>query len=192
MAQVAHADLERPIKAFSLMQGSNFHLLPEPIVIHQCEEVSEEFHARFSSQRRYYMYRILNRHARLGLEHNRMWQVPQALDVERMKSAAKLLIGTHDFSSFRDSDCQARSPIKTLDHLHITEQNTPLGREIHIHTHSKSFLHHQVRIMTGTLVWIGRGKWSEEHLLHALDAKTRSAGGPTAPAEGLYFMGVDY
>lgn len=192
MAQVAHVDIQKHIRAFTLMQGVNFHLLPEPIIINACEQTEDNFHARFSSKRRHYMYRILNRRARLGLEANRVWQVPQELDIHKMRKAANLLLGTHDFSSFRDSDCQAKSPIKTLDLLDIRELDTPLGREIQIHTNSKSFLHHQVRIMTGTLVWIGRGKWEQKHLIRALEEKKRSAGGPTAPAEGLYFMRVDY
>lgn len=190
--QVAHVDISKPIKAFSLMQGCNFYLLPEPIVVHACEEVSEEFHARFNSKRRYYMYRILNRRARLGIETGRMWQVGVDLDVAAMREAAAHLLGTHDFSSFRDSECQAKSPIKTLDVLDIIEVNSPIGREIQIHTNSRSFLHHQVRIMTGTLAWVGLGKWQPHGILTALDAKTRAAGGPTAPAEGLYFMKVDY
>lgn len=192
MAQVAHVDIIRDIKAFSLMQGINFHLLPEPIVVHQCDIVPDNFHARFDSQRRYYIYRILNRRMRLGLEINRMWQVPQELNIESMRSAAQLLLGTHDFSSFRDSDCQAKTPIKTLDVLEIVELQTPLGREIQLHTNAKSFLHHQVRIMTGSLVWVGLGKWTNKHVIHALESKNRTEGGPTAPAEGLYFKGVDY
>jgi len=192
MAQVAHVDIDKPIKAFSLMQGINYYLQPEPIVVHHCEEVGDDFHARFDSKRRYYTYRILNRYARLGLETNRMWQVPQPLDIDIMQEAANELVGTHDFSSFRDSECQAKSPIKTLDVLDISEVSTPLGREVLIHTNSKSFLHHQVRIMTGSLVWVGRGKWTIEHIRHALEQKDRTSGGPTAPAEGLYFMGVVY
>ncbi len=192
MAQVAHVDLIKELAPFSLMQGINYHLKPERIVVHQCEVVSEDFHARFQSTKRHYMYRIINRHARLGLEEHRMWQIPRKLNLDAMREAAAHLIGTHDFSSFRDSDCQSKSPIKTLERIELIEVFTPLGREIQLHTSSKSFLHHQVRIMTGTLALVGYGKWKPEDVKTALQAMSRPAGGPTAPAEGLYFMRVDY
>jgi tRNA pseudouridine38-40 synthase len=192
MGQVAHVDLSKHINPFSLMQGINYHLKPERIVIHQCEAVSDQFHARFQTVRRHYMYRIINRSARLGLEENRMWQIARVLDIEKMREGAQHLLGTHDFSSFRDSDCQSKSPIKTLERIELIEVFNPLGREIQLHTSSKSFLHHQVRIMTGTLALVGYGKWQPDDVRTALEAKCRTKGGFTAPAEGLYFMRVEY
>ncbi len=158
------------------------------IAITNAELVADDFHARFSATRRFYVYRIINRRARLGLECGRAWQVPEPLDVEAMQQAAKHLLGHHDFTSFRDSECQAKSPMKTLDSLEIKRY----GDEIRIITHARSFLHHQVRIMVGTLAQVGKGRWSEQDMQRALEAKDRSAAGPTAPPEGLYLVGVGY
>ena len=186
--QCVHIDLEKPRKPFTIMQAINHHLLPHAIAVVKAEEVDEGFHARFSAKARHYQYRIVNRRARLALDTGRAWQIPEALDHEAMHQAAQLLTGTHDFSSFRDSDCQAKSPVKTLDRLDVIRE----GEEIYIRASSRSFLHHQVRILTGSLVAIGKGKWTENNLISALKAKNRCAGGMTAPACGLYFVRVDY
>lgn len=198
-AQVAHIDLPKEMPPFRVMQGINYYLFNEEqdtqpnkdtnrIAVIAAEAVSNDFHARFSATKRRYLYRIINRRARLGLEHGRAWNVVEPLDEQKMQEAANLLIGHHDFSSFRDTQCQAKSPIKTLEELKIIR----LGNEIHITTSGRSFLHHQVRIMTGTLALVGKGRWKVADVQKALDAKTRSAAGLTAPAAGLYLIGVDY
>ena len=200
-AQAAHIDLPKAMPAYSVMQGLNFHMFnrrdengnfqqheANRVAILRVAEVPETFHARFSAKRRYYLYRIINRRSRLGLEHNRAWQVPEELDLPAMQEAAKHLVGHHDFSSFRDTMCQAKSPEKTLESLNITQH----GEEIRITTHAQSFLHHQVRIMAGTLVLVGKGRWQPDDVKKALAAKAREAGGPTAPPSGLYLTGVDY
>lgn len=186
--QVVHIDLPMATDTYKIQQGVSQHLLPLPIVVLKAEEVTEDFHARFSATGRRYLYRIANRSARLGLDAGRAWQVPETLDVPAMQSAAKMLLGTHDFTSFRDSQCQAKSPVKTLDRLEIE----PQGDMLLIHAEARSFLHHQVRILVGTLRYIGNGKWNETTLQQALAAKDRRAGGPTAPPDGLYLMEVRY
>lgn len=188
LAQVAHIDLQKAQNPFNVMQAINFHLLPQPIVITDAQEVPESFHARFSATRRYYTYRIVNRKARLAIDINRAWHVPYELDAIAMQQAANHFLGTHDFTSLRDSECQARSPTKTLDHLTVESR----GDEIRIHTHSRSFLHHQVRIMAGTLMMVGKGDWAHGKIKEILAAKDRRAAGPTAPAEGLFLTKVDY
>ncbi len=202
-AQVAHVDLPRAFDTFKVMQGINFYLFNPPgkdgeqadekpsdnrIAILNAQEVGEDFHARFSATKRRYVYRILNRRPRLGLEAGRAWHVVEDLDVRVMQEAAKLLIGTHDFSSFRDTQCQAKSPVKTLEQLDVQRY----GEEVRITASARSFLHHQVRIMTGTLAMVGKGRWSVNDVKTALAAKIRSSGGPTAPSDGLYLVGVDY
>ncbi len=186
--QVAHVDFAKELREFNVMQGLNFYLRNRKIIVTSAELVADDFHARFSAQKRHYCYRILNRRARPAIEIGRVWHIIDELNVEKMREAAKLFIGTHDFSSFRSRDCQSKSPIRTLEQLDI-EQN---GEEIRIYTSSKSFLHHQVRNMVGTLSLVGRGKWEKEAITKAIEAKNRCAGGPTAPADGLYFMRVDY
>lgn len=186
--QVAHIDLAGEHRAFTVMQAVNFHLIGQPLVVVDAEQVSEDFHARFSAKRRYYRYTILNRRARSVLDAAQSWHIPTELDVEAMQAAANLLLGDHDFSSFRDSDCQSKSPLKTLDSLTLTRE----GERILLRTHARSFLHHQVRIMTGTLVEVGRGKWSVSDVEKALDARERAAAGPTAPSNGLCLERVDY
>lgn len=200
-AQVAHIDLPKPMAAYNVMQGINFHLfnrrgesgefqpfLHNRIAVIRATQVPEEFHARFSATRRHYLYRIVNRRARLGLEQHRAWLVPEELDASAMQQAAQMLLGHHDFTSFRDTMCQSKSPMKTLDVLTVTRH----GEELRIITNARSFLHHQVRIMAGTLVQVGKGRWSPGDVKKALEAKSREAGGPTAPPEGLYLTGVDY
>lgn len=186
--QVAHFDMRKEMLASKVMGAINQHIKPNKIAIVDCQKVGEEFHARFNAKKRYYVYRIINRRAPLALESGRAWFVPIDLDVEAMCRAASYLIGKHDFSSFRDSQCQSNSPIKTLDEVNIVQN----GELIEIYVSAKSFLHHMVRNIAGTLKFIGEGKWSPESIKDILEAKDRCSGGPTAPAYGLYFIKVDY
>ncbi len=186
--QVAHVDLARGTTAATLRDAVNFHLKPQPISILAAETAGEDFHARFSAIGRRYLYRIVNRRAPLALERNRAWWVQSQLDASAMHGAAQRLIGHHDFTSFRSSICQAASPLKTLDRLDVER----LGEEIRIHAAARSFLHHQVRNMAGTLKLVGEGRWSADDVAAALAARSRSAAGPTAPAEGLFLVEVRY
>ncbi len=188
IAQVAHVDLVTPRDPFVILRAVNAHLVPQLVAITAVEEVPDDFHARFSAKGRQYLYRIINRRARVALEDGRVWHVPQSLDADAMQEAAQVLLGTHDFTTFRDSMCQSASPIKTLDRLDVER----IGNEIRIHAEARSFLHHQVRNMVGTLSLVGKGKWSMEDVKKALNACDRRAGGPTAPPDGLYFVRVAY
>ena len=183
---VAHFDLEKEQDAETVMRALNFYLVNSPVAVLNCERVNDDFHSRFSCVRRHYKYVVLNRSAPVVLQKNRVWWVPQKLDIEKMKVAAKKLIGKHDFTSFRAAQCQAKSPIKTLDTCTITQN----GDEIVFEFSARSFLHHQVRNMVGTLVEIGMGKDLDIDEIFA--AKNRSAAGINAPASGLYFIGADY
>lgn len=186
--QIAHVDLPKERDTYSIQQGINYHLKTDQISILSAESVDDEFNARFDAKRRYYLYRIIMRSAPLAIERNRAWLVHDELDIAAMKEASSHLLGTHDFTSFRDSQCQAKSPIKTLDTLDITSH----GTRIDIRLDALSFLHHQVRIIVGTLHQVGIGKWSPQDIITALQAKERRAAGPTAAACGLYLMKVDY
>jgi tRNA pseudouridine38-40 synthase len=186
--QVAHVDLTREVKAATLRDAVNFHLRPKPITILAAEAVGADFHARFSAIGRRYLYRIVNRRAPLALDRNRAWWVQGELDAAAMQEGARRLIGRHDFTSFRSSTCQAASALKTLDRLDVERQ----GEEIRVHAAARSFLHHQVRNMVGTLKLVGEGRWSAADVAAALAARARSAAGPTAPAEGLYLAEVRY
>lgn len=188
VAQVANVVLEKEMDLYSLRCGLNFHMGTDAISILDAQEVDETFNARFSANGRAYMYRILNRQSPLAIDKNRAWWVKQSLDVEAMREAAGYLIGKHDFTSFRDSQCQAKSPIKTLDEVRIEQ----LGEEIRLYVAAQSFLHHMVRNITGTLVLVGKGNWKPEQVKQALEAKDRVAAGPTAPACGLYLTHVVY
>lgn len=191
LGQVVHFDLPKYYPAEAVMNAINHHLKPDPVAIKECEEVTEDFHARFSSKKRYYMYRIINRRAPLTFEAGLAWGIYKPLDIDAMNEAAQHLIGTFDFTTFRATECQAKSPIKTLEKLEIKRSGeNPL--EIRVFTESRSFLHHQVRNMVGTLVLVGKGSWKPIDVKSALEAKDRRAGGPTAPADGLYFVKVDY
>lgn len=200
-AQVAHIDIKKDMNTYNVMQGLNYHLFHrknvagklEPymqnrIAVTHVEKVDDEFHARFSATKRYYLYRIINRQARLGLDIGRAWQVSDDLDIDAMHKAAAHLVGHHDFSSFRDSLCQAKSPIKTMERLEIQIH----GDDIYLHASARSFLHHQIRIITGTLVDVGKGRIKADDIPKILEAKKREAAGQTAPADGLYLTGVDY
>ncbi len=186
--QVAHFDLEREYKPGTVVGALNHHLRPSPIAAVACEIVDENFDARFSAKARHYLYRIVNRRARLALDRGRAWQVAVPLDAGAMHEAAQHLVGRHDFTTFRSSQCQANSPLRTLDRLEVTRE----AQDIFIASSARSFLHHQVRSMAGSLKMVGEGKWSADDLKRALDARERAACGPVAPSCGLYFMKVDY
>lgn len=188
LGQVAHFDLGRAAKPDTIRDALNFHLKPLPVTVLSAEEVPENFHARLSARERAYLYRIVNRRTPLALESGRAWQVKVPLDAAAMHRAAQLLVGKHDFTTFRASLCQAKSPVKTLNTLDVERE----GDEIRIHARARSFLHHQVRNIAGTLALVGEGKWREADVAAALEARDRRKGGPTAPAEGLYLTGVVY
>jgi tRNA pseudouridine38-40 synthase len=188
LAQNAHVDLARAADPDEIRGALNYHLRPHPISVLQAEPVGADFDARLSATRRLYLYRILNRRAPPALERGRVWHVAPPLDAAAMREGAGLLVGHHDFSTFRDSLCQARSPVKTLDALEVSR----VGDEIHITARARSFLHHQVRNMVGTLKLVGLGRWRPEDMARALAARDRRAGGPTAPAEGLALIAVGY
>jgi tRNA pseudouridine38-40 synthase len=187
-AQVAHIDLQREITADSLAAALNYHLKPYPVVVRQAAVVPPEFSARFSAIGRAYRYTILNRRARPALALNRVWHVPAPLDAEAMAQGATLLLGRHDFSSFRAASCQAKSALRTLDRLEVERS----GEIITITAEARSFLHHQVRNMVGTLRLVGDGRWPPERMLETLAARDRRMAGPTAPPEGLTLTGVRY
>ena len=186
ICMTAHFDLEKDQDANTIMRALNFYLMNEPVSVLSCEKVSDDFHSRYSCRARHYKYIVLNRAAPVVLQKNRVWWVPQKLDVEKMKAAAKKLIGKHDFTSFRAAQCQAKSPIKTLSSATITQN----GDEIVFEFSARSFLHHQVRNMVGTLVEIGIGKPYDIDEIFA--QKKRGAAGVNAPASGLYFICADY
>jgi tRNA pseudouridine38-40 synthase len=188
LGQVAHVDLGKAWDVETVRDAVNFHLRPQPIAVLLAERVDVRFDARFSAVKRHYLYRIVNRRADLTLEHNRAWRVPHALDADAMHQAAQRLVGRHDFTTFRAAECQARSPVKTLDRLDVARA----GDDLRITASARSFLHHQVRSMVGSLVHVGAGKWSADDLAAALAARDRAACGQVAPPQGLYLLRVDY
>lgn len=189
LAMVASFDLAKDAPADTVMNALNFHLKPHPVAVLAAEAMDPEFHARFSCVGRSYLYRIVNRRAPLALEAGRAWHVmAPALDADAMHAAAQRLVGRHDFTSFRASLCQAKSPEKTVDELTVTR----VGEEVRVTARARSFLHHQVRNMVGTLKLVGEGKWTADDVTAALEARDRAAAGPTAPADGLYFTGAFY
>jgi tRNA pseudouridine38-40 synthase len=190
--QVAHVDLDKNLSPDVVRDASNAYLrnrkgLMSISVLH-VEQVADTFDARHSAVRRYYLYRILNRRAPSALDIRRVWHIPKGLDVNAMREACPLLIGHHDFTTFRAAQCQAKSPMKTLDFLEISQ----VGNELHVRTHARSFLHHQVRSMVGALVAIGAERWTCDDLYMALKAPDRTRCPAMAPAHGLYLAGVDY
>jgi tRNA pseudouridine38-40 synthase len=188
LGQVAHVDLVRDWNPATVRDAVNFHLKPAAVAVLSADRVSDHFHARFSARQRSYLYRILNRPAPPVLDRGRAWWVPAPLDSARMADAADTLIGRHDFSSFRSSICQARSPVRTMDALTVERHD----EYILIRARARSFLHHQVRVITGTLKLAGEGKWTTADVRAALAAQDRRRSGPTAPAAGLYLAGVAY
>lgn len=188
LGQVIHVDLERETTGRTLRDALNFHVRPHPVCVLQADLAPGDFHARFSARERAYRYRILNRRPPPVLERQRVWWVATPLDAEAMAAAAGLLIGRHDFTTFRAAACQAKSPVRTLDVLTVER----IGEEIHVRARARSFLHHQVRNLVGTLEKVGAGAWSADDVARALAARDRAAGGPTAPAEGLYLESVAY
>ena len=198
--QVAHFDLdykdkdgnERSINGFEMAKAINAHMIDYPVSIIDCEKVDAEFHARFDAVNKLYKYRIINRPYGLALDQGLAWWFKKPLDVEAMKKAAQFFLGHHDFTTFRASECQAKSPIRTLDRFEIEAQNILNGQEITFYVEGRSFLHHQVRNMVGTLTLVGEGKWKPEDVKEALEAKDRTKGGPTAPSDGLYLVRIDY
>jgi tRNA pseudouridine38-40 synthase len=188
LGQVAHVDIAKPFAAGRLRDGLNAHLRPHPIGVLSAEVVPDTFEARFSALRRHYRYRIVNRRANLAVDVGRVWRVPKTLDTDAMHEAAQRLVGRHDFSTFRDTECQAKSPEKTLDVLEVHRD----GERVDIVTNARSFLHSQVRSMVGSLVWVGEGRWTPDDLQRALKARDRRACGPVAPPDGLYLVRVDY
>jgi tRNA pseudouridine38-40 synthase len=188
LGQVAHVDLQRDWDPFVLRNAINAGVRPHKICVVLAELVPDSFNARFSGTRRHYLYRILNRRAPPTLDLGQVWFVPVELDAGAMHEAAQILVGHHDFSTFRDSQCQAQSPMRTLDRLDVSR----FGEFIEIRTESRSFLHSQVRSMVGSLKLVGEGKWTAKDLKSVLDAKDRTACGVVAPPEGLYLVRVDY
>jgi tRNA pseudouridine38-40 synthase len=187
-AQVAHVDLAREWDTDTVRDALNAHLRPHPVAVLAAEKMAADFNARTSAVRRHYLYRIVNRRADLTLDLGRAWRVPRPLDCAAMHAAAQRLVGKHDFTTFRSTECQAKSPVKTLDRLDVARD----GEEVIVRASARSFLHNQVRSMVGSLVMVGEGKWSAEDLTRALDARDRTACGPVAPPDGLYLMRVDY
>lgn len=186
--QVVHVDLEKEWRPDVVRDALNAHLVPEPIAILSAQVAPEGWHARFSATERRYLYRILNRRSPPALDQGRVWHVKKPLDAAAMHAAAQALVGHHDFTTFRDLQCQAKSPMKTLDLAAVRRE----GDEVLLEFASRSFLHRQVRSMTGTLAEVGVGRWTAEDLKTALEARDRRACGPVAPAEGLYLTGVGY
>ncbi len=188
LGQVAHVDLGNDWPADTVRDALNAHLRPAPVAILAVEQVGEDFDARFSATARHYRYRIVNRRAPLTVDKGRAWRVAKPLDVEKMHGAAQHLVGRHDFTTFRSAECQAKSPVKTLDRLDVASH----GGAINVYASARSFMHNQVRSIAGSLVQVGLGRWSAQDLKDALDACDRGRCGPVAPPEGLYLLRVDY
>jgi len=188
LGQVAHVDLPRDDREEVVANALNAHLRPHPVAVLKAEKVDDEFHARFSAKERGYVYRIVNRRAPAVLQINKVWWVSVPLDAAAMHEAAQVFVGKHDFSSFRAAECQAESPVKTLDEIAVARE----GDIISVTTRGRSFLHHQVRNFVGTLKYVGEGKWNAADVKRVLDARDRSAAGPTAPPDGLYLTHVRY
>ena len=186
--QVAHVDLAKALRPDKLRDGTNHHLGELPVSVLDACKVGEDFHARFSADYRTYLYRLIDRRPRLALDRKRVWRIPQRLDADAMHRAAQGLVGEHDFTTFRDLQCQARSPVKTLSELRVARA----GDEIHIHVGARSFLHRQVRSVVGSLAEVGRGRREPSWIGDILAARARAACGPVAPAHGLYLMSVRY
>jgi tRNA pseudouridine38-40 synthase len=188
LGQVAHFDLEKEFAADKVRDAINHFLRPDPVVVLDAAVAPEDFHARFSATARHYLFRILNRRSPPALDAGKVWHVQVKLDAEAMHAAAQHLLGQHDFTTFRAAECQAQSPVKTLDRLDVSRR----ADEIHIEASARSFLHHQVRSFVGSLKLVGEGKWRARDLKAALEARDRSQCGPVSPPDGLYLVKVDF
>ena len=188
LGMVSHVDIEKPFEAFRLGEAINAHLRPNPIAVVHCEEKPDDWHARFSCIGRSYEYRIVNRRAPLTLDKGKAWLVTRPLDADAMHEAAQHLVGRHDFTTFRSVHCQANDPVKTLDQLDVSRE----GEHVIVRTAARSFLHHQVRSMVGTLSLVGLGQWEPQQVRDVLQAKDRQQLGLNAPPDGLYFMRAIY
>jgi tRNA pseudouridine38-40 synthase len=188
LGQVVSFDLAKDWDPFRIREALNFHTKPHPVAIIACDAVPDSFEARFSATARHYEYRILNRRGRPALDAFRVWHCPMALDAETMHAAAQLILGKHDFTTFRAAECQAKSPVKTLDRLDVSRE----GEMVVVRASARSFLHSQVRSMVGSLKLVGEGKWRSRDFRAVLDAADRARCGPLAPPDGLYLVKVDY
>ncbi len=191
-AQIAHVDLNEEWDPFRICNATNAHLRDATIAVLACERVDEDFNARFSATARHYIYRVITRRAPLTIDAKRAWNVKVPLDAEAMHMAAQKLLGLHDFTTFRSTECQARSPVKTLARLDVVSTDMVDGQHIEIHASAPSFLHNQVRSLVGSLKCVGEGKWTSADLVSALEARDRKRCGPVAPAMGLYLEKVIY
>lgn len=200
LAQIAHFDFlyqtsdgkPRAINGHELCKAINAHLINCPISIIHAEEVDEDFHARFGAKTKRYQYRILNRPYKAAIYYNRAWWFKRKLDVDKMREGAEYFLGEHDFTTFRDTECQAKNPVRSVEKFWIETSDMMNGQMIDFYVEAQSFLHHQVRNMVGTLTLIGEEKWQPEDIKTAFEAKDRTAGGPTAPPEGLYLVSIHY
>ena len=190
--QVAHCDLRRDWDPFRLSEALNYHLKPAPVAILRCAVVADDWHARFDALERRYLFRLISRRAPLTSQAGQMWRVNQSLDAAAMQAGADHLLGCHDFTTFRSSICQAKSPVKTLDELRIDVVPRDIGTEYRFHVRARSFLHNQVRSFVGTLERVGAGAWQPDDVRRALEARDRAACGPVCPPQGLYLAGVRY
>ena len=188
LAMPTHVDVAKPLTPHRLREGLNALVRPHPVSVLDVDEVSDDWHARFSCVGRRYLYRILNRRAPPALDRGRVWHIAVPLDAEEMQEGAAMLVGRHDFTTFRSAQCQSDSPVKTLDRLEVRRE----GAEIHVEAAARSFLHHQVRSMVGCLAMVGRGQWRPEDMRKALEARDRAALGLNAPPHGLYFVEAVY
>ncbi len=192
LGQVAHCDLHKDWDPFRLSEALNYHLKPAPVAIVAAARVADDWHARFSAVERQYLFRLLMRRAPATHDKGQVWQISQRLDAGAMQDGANMLLGRHDFTTFRSSICQAASPVKTLDELRVEEVEGFSGPEIRFHVRARSFLHNQVRSFVGTLERVGAGAWTPEDVRRALEARDRAACGPVCPPEGLYLARVGY
>ncbi len=192
LGQVAHCDMAKDWDPFRLSEALNYHLKPQPVAIVKAARVDADWHARFSAVERQYLFRILMRRAPATHDKGQVWQINHPLDVEAMQEGANMLLGRHDFTTFRSSICQAASPVKTLDELRVEQVQGFSGTEVHFHVRARSFLHNQVRSFVGTLERVGAGAWTPEDVRAALEAADRAACGPVCPPQGLYLARVGY